>query len=801
MIVVSAIVKKSWGDLWRKKARTIFTLLTIALGVAGISMFAMVPLMDQAMENEIADANIFNIQLNVNDVNLTDNNIADLESLNNIESFEARTVFFTKIYVGERRNDAMFVGVKDFHQQKVDVVIKNSGDDPTFMKVLTEDSNLQSGVFDEKKGGSVKVIPADGAEVDLEISGEGRSLLYSYLPQNGVAVFYTTAETVRELGNLTGYNVLSFRLKDTGQNITELTIEDIREYLTDPTKLDDPVVAFSNLPDVREEGTWPGQEMFSNITMMFYFITIVALFCSIFLISNTMNTIISEQKKEIAMMKAIGATRSQVFRSYLTTSLILGSIGALVGAALGIGVAVLFINYIGGMFGISPGFMVHIPTVFISIFVGLLVTLLASIPALLGALKITVQEGMQDKGISAQFGTGKIDRLLKSASKMPRTVQMGFRNLGRNKKRSVSTVIQVAIAVGVLLGVVSFGTSMFTAVAGEYDNWTFDIRVLGQENGGKPLTLNISTVLGSVDGVKDVEPLIFTGVEFEGEELYAMGFYHDTQGFKSKETIVKGDWFTKEQEESKSRVVVITEVLTRRKGWELGDDLTFMTATGPETFKVIGVNSALMMNGLTCYFPFETLNDVLQKEDVISGFMVITESKTHDDIDRVSTAIEDKMYEQGFAVHNEVWYVVEELNHQQNQMIGNSLYAIGVLVVLITLIGLMNTLTMNILDRTKEIGMLRCIGAKAADIRRVFASEGIVLVVIGWIIGIPVGYLLGRAIWYGLSQAMDIEATFLYPALNIPIVLVITVIVALLIIQFPLWRATHIRPGEAIRYQ
>jgi len=48
---------------------------------------------------------------------------------------------------------------------------------------------------------------------------------------------------------------------------------------------------------------------------------------------------------------------------------------------------------------------------------------------------------------------------------------------------------------------------------------------------------------------------------------------------------------------------------------------------------------------------------------------------------------------------------------------------------------------------------------------------------------------------------MDVEAPFFQPALNVPIVLVITVIVALLIIQFPLWRATHIRPGDALRYQ
>ena len=63
--MIPTIVKKSYRDLSKRKARTIFTILTIALGVAGISMFAIVPLMDQAMEKEISEANIYNVQLNV----------------------------------------------------------------------------------------------------------------------------------------------------------------------------------------------------------------------------------------------------------------------------------------------------------------------------------------------------------------------------------------------------------------------------------------------------------------------------------------------------------------------------------------------------------------------------------------------------------------------------------------------------------------------------------------------------------------------------------------------------------------
>jgi ABC-type lipoprotein release transport system permease subunit len=97
--------------------------------------------------------------------------------------------------------------------------------------------------------------------------------------------------------------------------------------------------------------------------------------------------------------------------------------------------------------------------------------------------------------------------------------------------------------------------------------------------------------------------------------------------------------------------------------------------------------------------------------------------------------------------------------------------------------------------------MLRCIGAAARDIRRVFGSEGILLAFLGWILGIPVGYLIGRLTWLAFAQVMDVNPPYYYPAINIAIVFLITIVITLLVIQFPLRRATKLRPGDAIRYQ
>ncbi len=487
MPVVSTLMRKSLRDLSTKKGRTFFTILTIALGVASMGLFAVMPLVDQAVLDEIDDANIYNIQLELSDVNLTEENKLELASIHNVEGFEARTVYFTRIYVGERRDDAVFIGIDDFQEQEVDVVKKDSGDDPGVGTVLTDTGNAKNDIFDGKKGDPVRAITFDGSETELQVSGEGHNILYS-AGDEGYAVFYTDVGTVRDMGNLSGYNLLSFTLEDSGETSSEKTIEDIRDYLTDPEEMDEPVVAFSNLPEVREDGNWPGKEMLSGVMSLFFVITILALLCSVFLISNTMHTIVSEQTQDIASMKAIGGTGRQVMKSYLITSSIMGSIGALAGAICGLFITQLFVSFLANMLTFTASFKIHFLTFFGSILAGIGITVLASMPALRKALKFTVREGLDSHGITSTYGASKLDKMLMRAPWLPRTVQMGMRNIGRKKGRSISTLLQVALAVGALLGILAVNYALYVAVEKEYGKFSSDIVVVAQEGGSKTLT-------------------------------------------------------------------------------------------------------------------------------------------------------------------------------------------------------------------------------------------------------------------------------------------------------------------------
>ena len=125
---------------------------------------------------------------------------------------------------------------------------------------------------------------------------------------------------------------------------------------------------------------------------------------------------------------------------------------------------------------------------------------------------------------------------------------------------------------------------------------------------------------------------------------------------------------------------------------------------------------------------------------------------------------------------------------------------LGLLIVAISMVALVNTITMAVLERTREIGMLRSVGARARDIRRIFATEGLVVALAGWLLGVPLGYVLARALGWAAGEAVGLSIAFVFPLSYVAIALVGTVLLALVVMLAPLRRAVRFKPGEALRY-
>jgi putative ABC transport system permease protein len=452
-------------------------------------------------------------------------------------------------------------------------------------------------------------------------------------------------------------------------------------------------------------------------------------------------------------------------------------------------------------FGIIIGLIVHPQTMLMGFLIGVGLTLLAILPSLLLSLRTTVREGMESSKISANYGSSITDKLLMRTGWLPRNTQMGLRNIARKKGRSASLMILVALSVGILLSVLAVSESMDTTVSGEYGNLTWDITISGQLEAGKPLTNDVELLLKDIEGVDSAEPYILTQFRLDDFDVPCYGQPYDTKAYDLDAIMHKGRWFNKLEQENSEKVVVVSRTLADKKDIKIGDNIELDTATGIYNFSVIGLHSSQMYNGMTVFTPVTTAQDILKWNNTVSGFAIMTTSGDHDLIDKTSTRIEDELMMNGYVVGTEIKYVLEEINRQFIRMMGNLFIAVGSLVTFITMIGLMSTLTMNIMDRTKEIGMMRCIGSRASHIRRIFAIEGMVLAIFGWVIGVPIGFFLGRYLTDMMYELVHVDLTFVFPTYIIYWTFLVMLGITLIVIQPSLWKATHLKPGDALRYE
>jgi lipoprotein-releasing system permease protein len=156
----------------------------------------------------------------------------------------------------------------------------------------------------------------------------------------------------------------------------------------------------------------------------------------------------------------------------------------------------------------------------------------------------------------------------------------------------------------------------------------------------------------------------------------------------------------------------------------------------------------------------------------------------------------------GYEVASEITYVAERDEIAANRTITTTITItlLGFLIVAMSMVGLANAITTNVLERTREIGILRCIGARARDVRRIFTTEGVALAIAGWMLGVPLGYALTRLLVWLVWEVVDQRIPIAFPPWNVLIALVGTVALAFLVLLLPVRRAVRFRPGDALRH-
>jgi putative ABC transport system permease protein len=359
-------------------------------------------------------------------------------------------------------------------------------------------------------------------------------------------------------------------------------------------------------------------------------------------------------------------------------------------------------------------------------------------------------------------------------------------------RRSLATIVQVGLAVGTLLAVLSLVAGVTRTTAAVWDDMHFDVML--NTAVGKQFDARAADIARATQGVSQSQGVLINDVKFEGNDATAWGL-PPRPLFQPQ--VSDGRWYTPAEAATGARVTVLTKDLVKATGTRVGDEVRLETAAGPASFRVVGITSSQWDTAF--YTPLTTLKRTLGTTTT-NQFFVRVSSGSHDAIDATTTRLEDRLTNSGYAVGTLVKYSARDRQVSVNRQISLTIGVLGLLVVAISMVGLINAITMSVLERTREIGVLRCIGARGRDIRRIFAAEGLTVAFSGWLLGLPLGYGLARLFNWLVLQVTGIEFAFVFPPQNVLFALVGTVVLGLLVIRIPLRRAVRFRPGDAIRY-
>jgi putative ABC transport system permease protein len=575
---------------------------------------------------------------------------------------------------------------------------------------------------------------------------------------------------------------------------------------------------------------------FSTALLVFAFIS---LFVGGFTIFNTFSIIVGQRTRELALLRIVGASRRQVFRSVLTEAGIVGIVSSLIGLGLGV-LAALGLEALLKAFGIDLpsgplAFETH--TVIAALVVGVGVTLVSAIGPARRAVRIPPVAALADfrseEGESSRrrivigsvigvigvvllafgltvpaiqlvglgavavfLGIGMlapiVARPMSSFLGRPLARMLGISGvLGReNSMRSPRRTAQTSSALMVGLALVStiavFGASLSKSATSSVDNAiSADYIITTSGNGQGGISASVATTAARIPGVTATSTVY--GGEFEIRHAVATLTAISTRQL-SETVILSMDKGLGEQALSAGELLIDSNTATT-KHLSVGSVVPVKFAeTGESKMRVGGIfqPNALLGNYvvgdgffLSHFSTSLPLAVLLQTNDSGAAAKAVTGGlKAYPNL-KIQTRAEFEKSQQAMV----------------NQLLG-LVYALLALAVLIALIGIVNTLMLSVFERTHEIGLLRAVGMKRRQVRAMIRSESVILSLFGAIIGVVIGTALGTAFAASLKQQGITDIVI--PVASLVVFLILSALLGLGAATWPARRAAKLDVLAAI---
>ncbi|HEX2992455.1 MAG TPA: ABC transporter permease [Anaerolineales bacterium] len=804
--------RKVFHDLVDNWGRTLLVVLSIAVGVFSIGVIAgAYQIISNDMSASYAANRPANIEMRM--TNFDDDVLASIHNQRYIEDAEARRVFNIRVRVpGTQKWTTLdMIAFEDFEQNEINLLKPVAGDPlPDKREVLLEQDALQD--LDVSVGGLLEFQLPDGSTRNLPVTGIVQDTAAGAGDFLASPYAYITMDTLQYLGEPRLYNRALVIVSQSGEGIFH--IRDVGAQLKDKLENDGHVIIRSRFSETHKH---PLGDTVNAILGILLALGVLIVFLSSSLIANTLSALLNQHLRHIGVIKLVGGQRGQVFRMYLTLILVFGILALLISVPLGgqgaYGLALFIARELN--FNLL-GYRIVPAALLIQVLVGLLIPLIAGLAPVVKGSKITVLQALsgglaeeENKARANQARVPWFDWMQVKATRIlaargihiPRPFVISLRNTFRRKSRLVLTLFTLTMGGAIFIGVFNVRVSLHDYIGRIGNYFVADVSV----DFDQPYRLKeIEQQVMKLDGFQHVEGWQFVSGDVLDanqnvlENINIFGPPADSELIEP--LLVSGRWIRS----GDVRKLAVSE--GARKYYpdlKPGDTLNLRIDGKDEVWEIVGIFKFVDREGVLAYAPYEYVSRMNDLANRSYSFRVVT--------DRHDRPYQDAKAEELDAYFRELGYKVR-VAEAGRASLDTAVESLDVLVVFLLIMailtaivgsmGLTGTMGMNVLERTREIGVMRAIGADDRAVMRTVIAEGVFIGMISFglavILSIPVTYLLSTIVSLAIFQTpIDIVFTYTGYAIWLGLVLALSALGSIL----PARNAARLTIREVLAYE